>query len=155
PTSAAAAGAARSAAPPATARTRAPGRARPESADLGPRWRSASRPLAVQPRCQARVPSVRPVPVSRPCLPADPARGLLPRRAKPGPMRNAELARCFRDLAAYLDMEDVPFKPRAYEKAAQAIEAYGQPLEEVHRQGGTRALCEIPGIGKSMADKLA
>jgi DNA polymerase (family X) len=69
-------------------------------------------------------------------------------------MRNAELARCFRDIAAYLDMEDVPFKPRAYEKAAQAIEAYQRPLEEVHSERGLKGLCEIPGIGKSMAGKL-
>jgi len=69
-------------------------------------------------------------------------------------MRNVELGRCFRDLAAYLDMEDVPFKPRAYEKAALAIESHDQPLEEVYRQGGVKALRAIPGIGASMADKL-
>jgi len=70
-------------------------------------------------------------------------------------MRNAELARCFRDIAAYLEMEDVPFKPRAYEKAAMAIESHDRPLEEVYREGGEKALCEIPGVGKSMAEKLA
>ena len=70
-------------------------------------------------------------------------------------MRNAELARYFRDLAAYLEMEDVPFKPRAYAKAALAIESHDRPLVELHREGGTKALCSIPGVGKSMADKLA
>src|SRR5438132_2827733 len=69
-------------------------------------------------------------------------------------MRNVELARCFRELAAYLEMEDVPFKPRAYEKAALAVESYDQPLEQVYRQGGVKALRAIPGIGASMADKL-
>ncbi len=69
-------------------------------------------------------------------------------------MRNVELARCFRDLAAYLEMEDVPFKPRAYEKAAQAIESCDRPLEEVYGAGGVKALLEIPGIGTSMAEKL-
>ena len=69
-------------------------------------------------------------------------------------MRNSELARAFRDIAAYLDMEDVPFKPRAYEKAAQAIESFEQPLAEVYQKGGVKALCDIPGIGKSMAEKL-
>src|SRR5262249_19630910 len=72
-----------------------------------------------------------------------------------GRMRNAELARCFRDIAAYLEMDDVPFKPRAYEKAAQAIEAHDRPLEELYRAGGVKALAGIPGIGKSMAEKLA
>ena len=46
-------------------------------------------------------------------------------------MRNVELARCFRSIAGYLDMEGVAFKPRAYEKAAQAIDAYDRPLVEV------------------------
>jgi DNA polymerase (family 10) len=69
-------------------------------------------------------------------------------------MSNVELARCFRDLAAYLDMEDVPFKPRAYEKAAQAIESHDRPLVDVYRAGGVKALCEIPAIGRSMAEKL-
>jgi DNA polymerase (family 10) len=69
-------------------------------------------------------------------------------------MRNAELARCFRDLAAFLEMEDVPFKPRAYEKAAQAIAAHDRPLAEIYRDGGVKALCAIPGVGRSMADKL-
>jgi DNA polymerase (family 10) len=70
-------------------------------------------------------------------------------------MRNAELARCFRDLAAYLDMDGVPFKPRAYERAAHAIATYDRPLAEVYDAGGVKALCEIPGVGKSMAEKLA
>ena len=69
-------------------------------------------------------------------------------------MRNAELARVFRDIAAYLDMDDVPFKPRAYEKAAQAIESHDRPLDAVYRAGGVKALREIPGIGTSMAEKL-
>src|SRR5438045_1532274 len=69
-------------------------------------------------------------------------------------VRNAELARVFRDIAAYLDMDDVPFKPRAYEKAAQAIESHDRPLDAVYRAGGVKALREIPGVGTSMAEKL-
>ena len=69
-------------------------------------------------------------------------------------MRNAELARCFRDIAAYLEMDGVPFKPRAYEKAAQAIESHDRPLAELHHAGGAKALAGVPGVGKSMAEKL-
>src|SRR5436190_5041026 len=69
-------------------------------------------------------------------------------------MRNAELARVFRDIAAYLEMDDVPFKPRAYEKAAQAIESHDRPLTELHRAGGVKALAGVPGVGKSMAETL-
>src|SRR2546428_10832591 len=69
-------------------------------------------------------------------------------------MRNAELARVSGTTAAYLDMDDVAFRPRAYEKAAQAIESHDRPLDAVYRAGGVKALRDIPGIGASMAEKL-
>jgi DNA polymerase (family 10) len=69
-------------------------------------------------------------------------------------MDNAALARVFRDLAAYLEMDDVPFKPRAYEKAAAAIESADRPLAELYREGGAKALRAVPGVGASMAQKL-
>jgi DNA polymerase (family 10) len=69
-------------------------------------------------------------------------------------MENARLARVFRDLAAYLEMDEVQFKPRAYEKAAQAIESQDRPLADVYRERGAKALRAIPGVGASMAQKL-
>jgi DNA polymerase (family 10) len=69
-------------------------------------------------------------------------------------MENARLARVFRDLAAYLEMDGVQFKPRAYEKAAQAIESQDRPLADVLRERGPKALRAIPGVGASMAQKL-
>jgi DNA polymerase (family X) len=69
-------------------------------------------------------------------------------------MENSRLARVFRDLAAYLEMDGVQFKPRAYEKAAQAIEAHDRPLADVYRERGARGLRDVPGIGASMAQKL-
>jgi len=69
-------------------------------------------------------------------------------------MTNAHLARVMREIAAFLDMEDVPFKPRAYEKAAYAIEAVDEPIAEIYRRGGTKAVEAIPGVGKSIAEKI-
>lgn len=69
-------------------------------------------------------------------------------------MRNAEVARIFREIAAFLEMDDVPFKPRAYEKAGESIEALGEAVEEVYERGGVRALQTIPGVGKSFAEKI-
>ena len=69
-------------------------------------------------------------------------------------MTNAEIARIMREIATYLDMDGVQFKPRAYEKAAYAIEACDQPLSEIYRHGGFKAICEIPGVGKSIAEKI-
>ncbi len=69
-------------------------------------------------------------------------------------MDNRQLGRVFRDLAAYLEMDGVPFKPRAYEKAAQAIESQDRPLADLYRAQGVKGLRAIAGIGASMADKL-
>ena len=69
-------------------------------------------------------------------------------------MTNADLARIMREIAAFLDMDSVPFKPRAYEKVAYAIEAVDEPIAEIHRRGGIKAVEQIPGVGKSIAEKL-
>jgi DNA polymerase (family X) len=69
-------------------------------------------------------------------------------------VKNAEVARVLREIAAFLDMQSVPFKPRAYEKAADSVLALGDPLEDVYARGGLRALENIPGVGKSMAAKV-
>src|SRR5262249_33190601 len=45
-------------------------------------------------------------------------------------------------------------KPRAYERAAHAVEALGQPLSAVHAEGGAKALTKVPGIGKGIAERI-
>ncbi len=70
-------------------------------------------------------------------------------------MRNSEIARILREISAFLDMQDVPFKPRAYEKAAQSVAAIEEPVERLYAKGGVRALEKIPGVGKSVAAKIA
>lgn len=69
-------------------------------------------------------------------------------------MTNAEMAKIMREIAFFLDMEEVPFKPRAYEKAAYAIEALDASLDKIYRRGGIKAVEEVPGVGKSIAEKL-
>lgn len=69
-------------------------------------------------------------------------------------MTNAEIAQVLREIAVFLDMEGVPFKPRAYEKAAYAVEAWDKPLREVHGEGGLKALEAIPTIGRGIAERI-
>jgi len=69
-------------------------------------------------------------------------------------VKNAEVARVLRELAVFLDMQSVPFKPRAYEKAADSVLALGDPVEDLYARGGLRALENIPGVGKSVAAKV-
>jgi DNA polymerase (family 10) len=69
-------------------------------------------------------------------------------------MTNTEIARVMREIAVFLDMEGVQFKPRAYEKVAYAIEAVDEPIADIYRRGGVKAVEEIPGVGKSIAEKI-
>ncbi|MBI2112976.1 MAG: DNA polymerase/3'-5' exonuclease PolX [Candidatus Wildermuthbacteria bacterium] len=69
-------------------------------------------------------------------------------------MKNQEIARILSDIAFYLSMEDVPFKPQAYEKAAMALESLNMSVQDIYRQKGLKGLQEIPGVGASIAEKI-
>lgn len=70
-------------------------------------------------------------------------------------MTNDEIGLALREIALFLDMRGVDFKPRAYEKAAHTLEALEKPLDAAYRAHGIKALNEIPGVGKSIAGKVA
>lgn len=53
-----------------------------------------------------------------------------------------------------MDMQGVAFKPQAFERAAQNIENLGEDLADIYKKGGTKALEEIQGVGKSMAEMI-
>jgi DNA polymerase (family X) len=51
-------------------------------------------------------------------------------------------------------MKGEKFKPRAYEKAALYIGSLNDDLGIIYKKGGIKALMQLPGIGKSIAEKL-
>ena len=57
----------------------------------------------------------------------------MPRRSRKArrALSNAEVARALRELGLFLEMQEVRFKPRAYEKAALAVEAADRPLHDI------------------------
>jgi len=69
-------------------------------------------------------------------------------------MKNQELAKIFYEIANYLEMEEVAFKPYAYQKAAITLETLEEDVEEIYKKGGLKALEKIPGVGKSIAEKI-
>ena len=69
-------------------------------------------------------------------------------------MTNADVAACLREMALFLDMTGVPFKPRAYEKASAIIEELDRPVADLHGEGGVGALARLPGIGKGIAERI-
>jgi len=74
------------------------------------------------------------------------------KRRAPG---NAEIADRLREMALFLEMEGVAFKPRAYEKAADAVESCEQPVHELLAEGGEKALDALPSVGKGIAERIA
>jgi DNA polymerase (family 10) len=69
-------------------------------------------------------------------------------------MLNQKIATIFYEIADMLEIKETPFKPQAYRKAAQTIEALSKDVVEIYRQGGRHALDEIPGVGKNLSDKI-
>lgn len=69
-------------------------------------------------------------------------------------MKNRELFNILHEIADFLEMEGVAFKPYAYQKAAITLESLEEDVEEIYKKGGIRALEEIPGVGKSIAEKI-
>jgi DNA polymerase (family 10) len=53
-------------------------------------------------------------------------------------MENFEITKILREIAVFLEMDDVRFKPRAYGKAASSIEAMEEDVEEVYSREGLR-----------------
>jgi len=72
----------------------------------------------------------------------------------PRKFTNAEIADIMRLMAVCYEMEGVAFKPAAYERAADAIAALGEDATLMLKQGGTKELMEIDGVGPAIADHI-
>ncbi|MBI2035231.1 MAG: DNA polymerase/3'-5' exonuclease PolX [Candidatus Liptonbacteria bacterium] len=69
-------------------------------------------------------------------------------------MSNEEIAKILSNIATYLEMDGVPFKPRAYEKVADLILEFREPLSELYKKGGLKAIENIPGVGAHIGEKI-
>ncbi|MEF8831489.1 MAG: helix-hairpin-helix domain-containing protein [Halobacteriales archaeon] len=67
-------------------------------------------------------------------------------------MKNAKVAEMFREIADFLEIQEVGYKPRAYRRAARNVVALSEGVAEIHERG---ELQEIDGVGESIAEKIA
>lgn len=67
-------------------------------------------------------------------------------------MKNTEVASRLYEIADFLEMQDIEYKPRAYRNAARSIEALSEDIEAIHERD---ELQDIEGIGESIAEKIA
>ncbi len=70
-------------------------------------------------------------------------------------MDNEAIARRFFRLAALMDIRgDDPFRLRSYRNAAEAIETWPTPMQQIAAAAGLAGLQAIPGVGKAIAGKI-
>jgi DNA polymerase (family 10) len=70
-------------------------------------------------------------------------------------MENVDVARIFDEVADLLEiLGENQFRVRAYRTGARTVETLGEPLAQIARSGGLKALCELPGIAKDLAGKI-
>lgn len=67
---------------------------------------------------------------------------------------NAEVARALREMASFLQMDGVAFKPRAYERAAQVVAGLDRPLAQIEDEAGAAGIEALPEIGAGIAERI-
>src|SRR3989304_10396992 len=67
---------------------------------------------------------------------------------------NKRIATMLRELAVLYDLKGVRFKPRAFERAADALDAAGEDVADVYRESGLEGLERIPGVGPGIAERI-
>ncbi len=67
---------------------------------------------------------------------------------------NEEIAKIFNEIADILDAQEVDFKPFAYRKAARSLGDLQADAADIYGQGGLKAVESIPGVGKSIGEKI-
>lgn len=70
-------------------------------------------------------------------------------------MKNLEIAKILHEIADFLEMKEVRFKPQAYKRAAIAIENLQEDIGKIYREEGLKGLDKIPGVGESISKKIA
>lgn len=68
---------------------------------------------------------------------------------------NEELADKIEETGLLYELQGVPFKPRAYARAADQIASFGRRITDLHKEKGEAGLREIPGVGPGIAEHLA
>ena len=68
--------------------------------------------------------------------------------------RNQKIAQILKDISYLLEINSIPFKPKAYLRAAASIENLDEDILDIYKKGRKKALEDIKGVGKSIAQKI-
>jgi len=67
---------------------------------------------------------------------------------------NQKIAKILYQIEELLLIKGTPYKPKAYKKAAQALEKLKKDVSQLYKEKGLKGLQEIPSVGKSIAKKI-
>ena len=72
-----------------------------------------------------------------------------------GEPTNERAAEILDEIGDMLDiLDESTFRVRAYHKAAASVRSLTRPIADIYREGGVKALDEIPGVGSHTALRL-
>ncbi len=69
-------------------------------------------------------------------------------------MKNQEIAKILFEIGDFLELNEIPFKPKAYQQAAIILDSMEEDVAEIYKREGLKGLENIPAIGKSIAEKI-
>ncbi|XOB40855.1 MAG: hypothetical protein ACKKMW_02195 [Candidatus Nealsonbacteria bacterium] len=69
-------------------------------------------------------------------------------------MINKKVAQILYEIGELLDIQGVAYKPKAYRKAAKALEDLKENIAQIYKKEGVKGIKKIPGIGESIAKKI-
>lgn len=71
-------------------------------------------------------------------------------------MTNAQIKKVLDETAGILKLKNEnTFKIRAYLKLSKFLDSYENELEDVYKNGGIKALTDVPNIGAGIGKKIA
>ncbi len=69
-------------------------------------------------------------------------------------MKNQEVSKILKEFAELYEMQDEPFKPRAFERASESVAALNRDVSEIYKAEGLSGLEKIQSIGKGIAERI-
>lgn len=69
-------------------------------------------------------------------------------------MKNPEIASILYDIADIYEILNVEWKPGAYRRAARGVESLSKDIEQIYKEGGIKAVMEIPGVGPGIGSHI-
>jgi len=67
---------------------------------------------------------------------------------------NKKVAKILYEIEELLTIKGVPYKPRAYWKAAKTLENFKDDISDIYKKEGIKGIEKLPTIGKSIAKKI-